>query len=82
VQVLYNSITRCTITVAEILEKVKFVINPGGKKTAVMVDMHLWEQIVTILEDFEDAEELKQARAVHEESIPWSEAKKDLDLGE
>jgi hypothetical protein len=70
------------MTVAEILEKVKFVVNPAGKKSAVMVDMDIWEQIVTMLEDFEDAEELKQARTIHEETIPWNEAKKDLDLGE
>jgi hypothetical protein len=70
------------MTVAEILEKVKFVVNPSGQKSAVMVDMDIWEQIVTILEDFEDAEEIKQARAVHEDAVPWNEVKKDLDLGE
>jgi hypothetical protein len=70
------------MTVAEILEKVKFVVNPAGNKSAVVVDMDTWEQIVTMLEDFEDAEEVKQARTIREDTIPWSEAKKDLDLGE
>ena len=66
------------MTVAEILDKVKFVVNPSGKKSAVMVDLDLWEEIVTILED---AEEIKKARTIREETIPWNEAKKDLDLG-
>jgi hypothetical protein len=70
------------MTVAEILEKVKFVINPSGKKSAVMVDLDVWEQIIAMLEDLEDAEEIKQARSVGEEAVPWNIAKKDLDLGE
>ena len=57
------------MTVAEILEKVKFVINPSGKKSAVMVDLDVWEQIITMLEDLEDAEEIKQARSVGEEDL-------------
>jgi len=70
------------MTMAEILETVKFVINPSGKKSAVMVDLDIWEQIVGMLEDLEDAEEVKQARAVREETVPWNTAKKELNLGE
>jgi len=70
------------MTIAEILETVKFVINPGGKKSAVMVDLDIWEQIVGMLEDLEDAEEVKQARTVREETVPWNTAKKELNLGE
>ncbi|MCI0555721.1 MAG: hypothetical protein L0287_32645 [Anaerolineae bacterium] len=70
------------MTVAEILEKVKFVISPSGKKSAVIVDLDSWEQIITLLEDLEDTEEMKQAKMVHEETIPWETVKKDLDLGE
>jgi hypothetical protein len=70
------------MTVAEILEKVKFVINPSGKKSAVIVDLDIWEQIVSMLEDLEDAEEIKQAKMVREETIPWKVAKKELNLGE
>jgi len=70
------------MTVAEILEKVKFGINPSGKKSAVVVDLDIWEEIVTMLEDAEDAEELKKSRVVREETIPWKEAKKDFGLGE
>jgi len=31
---------------------------------------------VTLLEDAEDAEDIKQARAIREEQVPWSVAKK------
>ena len=46
------------------------------KKSAVLVDMAIWEQIVTLLEDAEDAEAIKQARAIREEQVPWRVAKK------
>ena len=70
------------MTVAEILNSVKFVVDPNGQQSAVVVDMEVWEQIVTLLEDIEDAEEVKKARSLKEETIPWKTAKKDLDLEE
>jgi hypothetical protein len=69
------------MTVAEILNSVKFVVNPDGRQSAVVVDLDVWEQIITLLEDTEDAEEIKQARAIKEETIPWKMAKKELKLG-
>jgi hypothetical protein len=69
------------MTVADILKSVKYVVNPNGQQSAVVVDMDVWEQIITLLEDAEDAEEIKQARAVKEETIPWKTAKKELNLG-
>jgi hypothetical protein len=70
------------MTVADILNSVKFVVNPDGHQSAVMVDLDVWEQIVTLLEDTEDAEEIIQASAIKEETIPWKTAKKELKLGE
>ncbi len=70
------------MTVADILNSVKFVVNPDGHQSAVVVDLDVWEQIVTLLEDAEDTEEIKKARAVKEETISWKTAKKELKLGE
>jgi hypothetical protein len=50
------------MTVADILNSVKFVVDPSGQQSAVVVDMDVWEQIVSLLEDVEDAEEIKKAR--------------------
>jgi hypothetical protein len=68
------------MTVAEILKSINFVVGPKGKKSAVLVDMAVWEQIVRMLEDVEDVDEIKQARTIREEQVPWSVAKKDLKL--
>ncbi len=70
------------MTVADILNSVKFVIEPDGHQSAVVVEWDIWEQIVTLLEDAEDADEIKKARAVKEETIPWNIARKELNLGE
>ncbi len=70
------------MTVTDILNSVKFVVTPEGRQSAVVVDLDVWEQIVTLLEDAEDAEEIKKARMVKEETIPWKTAKKELNLGE
>ena len=70
------------MTVAEILGAVKFVVDPNGHQSAVIVDLDVWEQIVTLLEDAEDADEIKKARTVKEGKVPWNVAKKDLNLGE
>ena len=52
------------MTIADILKLIKIVIDPDGHQTAVMVDLNVWEQIVTLLEDAEDGEEIIKARAV------------------
>ncbi len=70
------------MTIAEILKSVQFVVNPDGEKSAVMVNVDVWDEIVSMLEDIEDAEELKQAKMVHEESVPWEVVKKEMKLGE
>jgi hypothetical protein len=70
------------MTIAEILNSVKFVVGPDGHQSAVVVDLDVWEQIIMLLEDSEDADEMKQARAVKEDTIPWKTAKKELKPGE
>ena len=69
------------MTVADILSSVKFVVNPDGQQSAIVVYLDVWEQIVILLEDTEDAEEMKQMRSIKEEKILWEMAKKELKLG-
>ncbi len=68
------------MTIADLLNSVKFVVGPDGRQSAVVVDWDVWEQIVTLLEDTEDAEEIKKARTVKEETIPWKAAKKEIQI--
>ena len=61
-----------------IAERTQFVVNAKGQKTAVVLDYTLWEELMTILEDVEDAEELRQLQAADLEMVPWEQAKREL----
>jgi hypothetical protein len=40
-----------------------------------MIDVEVWEELLTMLEDAEDAREIKQLRVLKEEAIPWGQVK-------
>ena len=62
----------------ELFQNVHFVLDADGNKTAVLLDYATWEEVMTILEDIEDAEEISRSRASGEEAIPWEQAKAEL----
>jgi hypothetical protein len=64
-----------------LLDSVQFVVDSDGHKSAVLVNLDVWEQILALLEDLEDAEEIRRVRGEDEETIPWKQVKADLDLG-
>ena len=66
------------MSVTELLQSARFVVDAEGNKKAVIVDYDIWEELLTILEDWEDAQEIKQLRMLKEEAIPWGQAKEEL----
>ena len=50
----------------------------SGNKKAVVLDYTVWEELLTLLEDLEDAEEIRRLREAGEEAIPWEQAKAEL----
>lgn len=62
------------MSVNEMIEAARLV--KGGQ--VVEIDIAVWEQIVTILEDIEDEEEFRRLRDADEEVIPWEQAKAEL----
>ena len=66
------------MSVTELLQSVRFVVDAEGNKKAVIVDYDIWEELLTILEDWEDAQEIKQLRMLKEKAIPWGQAKEEL----
>ena len=56
---------------------VHFVVDNGGNRTAVVLDYEDWEELMTLLEDIEDAEELSRSADSEEELIPWSRRKRN-----
>jgi len=65
------------MTTEELLQNVQFIVDEQGRRKAAVLDYPVWEQILTILEDLEDAEELRQSRLEDEEIIPWEQVQAD-----
>lgn len=63
---------------SDVLDKAQFVVDAHGNRQAVLVDYRLWEEMLTLLEDRDDAEELRRLREAGEEAIPWEQAKAEL----
>jgi PHD/YefM family antitoxin component YafN of YafNO toxin-antitoxin module len=66
------------MSVTEILQNVQFVVDAAGNKKAVLLDYSLWEELLTQLEDLEDAEEIRHLCEAREEVISWEQAKGEL----
>jgi hypothetical protein len=66
------------MSVTELLQSAQFVVDADGHKKAVMVDVEVWDELLAMLEDVEDATEVKRLRVLKEESIPWGQAKQEL----
>lgn len=48
------------MTVTDILVSMKFVVDHEGKPTAAVLDMDVWESFLSMLEDIEDAELIRE----------------------
>jgi len=48
------------MTVTEILKSMKFVVDQEGKPTAALLDMDAWKAFLSVLEDVEDAELIRE----------------------
>lgn len=48
------------MTVTEILKSMKFVVDQEGKPTAVLLGMNAWEAFLSMLEDIEDVELIRE----------------------
>ena len=66
------------MSIAELVQKARFVVDANGKKKAVVVDFAVWEELLTLLEDLEDVEENKQLREAKQEYVTWERAKAEL----
>jgi len=67
------------MSVVELLEKAQFLVDAEGNKKAVVFDFAFWEELLTLLEDLDDAEEIRRLReSDDEEVISWEQAKNEL----
>ncbi|MFW0859337.1 MAG: hypothetical protein AAGB97_04035 [Dehalococcoidia bacterium] len=62
----------------EMLQTGEFVVDAHGNRRAVLLDYKVWEELLTLLEDWEDAEDIRRLHETGEEAIPWEQAKAEL----
>jgi hypothetical protein len=48
------------MTVTDILKSMRFLVDQKGKPTAAVLDMEAWEAFLSMLEDIEDAELIRE----------------------
>lgn len=56
----------------------RYLTDCQGRRTAVVVDIETWNEIIEVLEDIEDAEEMRVARDEEDVLVPWKRLKKNL----
>jgi len=66
------------VSTAELLRSVQFLVDASGNKKAVLLDYSVWEELLTYMEDLEDAQEIQRLREANEEIITWDQAKVEL----
>ena len=66
------------MSAVEMLQTAEFVVDAQGNKKAILLDYEIWEELLTLLEDWEDAEEIRRLREAEEEAVPWAQAKAEL----
>ena len=60
------------MTVAEILKSMQFVIDREGKPTAALLDMDAWNAFVSMLEDMEDVELIRERMKTWHSKDGWT----------
>ena len=51
----------------------RYLTDSQGQRTAVVVDIQTWNEVIEALEDVEDAEEMRLARDEKDELIRWQQ---------
>ena len=69
------------MSVVELIKSAQFVVDSAGNRKAVQLDLTVWEELISLLEDLEDAQELTELWQLDEEVISWEQAKAELRAG-
>jgi hypothetical protein len=59
--------------------KAQFIVDEKGNRTAVILDMQLYQQLIEAWEDLEDIRAFDEAEALGGEEIPFQQAVKEIE---
>jgi len=60
------------MTATEILKSIQFVVDRNGKPTAALLDMDAWETLLSMLEDLEDVELIRDRMRNWRSKAGWT----------
>jgi hypothetical protein len=61
------------------LKKPQFIVDEKGNRTAVILDIKLYEELLEAAEELDDIRAYDEAEARNEEAIPFEQAIKDIE---
>ena len=61
------------------LKTPQFIVDESGNRTAVILDLQSYEELVEALEELEDIRAYDDAKASNEEPIPLEQAIKEIE---
>lgn len=56
------------MSITQLLTSTQFLVDAAGTRKSVVLDYHLWEELLEILEDVEDDDEIRQLRKTDKEA--------------
>ena len=59
----------------------QFVVDETGNKTAVLLDMDRYSELLEAQEELESIRAFEEAKATNDEAIPFAEAIKEIEDG-
>lgn len=65
------------MSIVDLIKSAQFVVDSTGNRKAVQIDLTVWEELITLLEDLEDSEEIELAREEDDELISWEQIVSD-----
>ena len=66
------------MSITELIQATQFLVDAAGNKKAVVLDYVYWNEFLELLEDLQDAEEIRRLREASEETLSWESAKAEL----
>ncbi len=57
----------------------QFVVDESGNRTAVLIDVERYSELLEVMEELESIREFDAAKSSQEEAIPFSQAVKEIE---
>ncbi len=57
----------------------QFIVDEKGNRTAVILDVQIYEKLLDAWEDLQDIRDYDEAKALNEEAVPFEQAVQEIE---